>query len=56
MKLSGGTSIISRSSKEDGESHYLLTKMLDRRRHSPPRPRRESKFTPDFKKMVKFIP
>ena len=31
-------------------------KHADRRRHSPPRPRRESKFTPDFKKMVKFIP
>ena len=31
-------------------------KHADRRRHSPPRPRRESKFTPDFKMMVKFIP
>ena len=31
-------------------------KHADRRRHSPPRPRRESKFTPDYKKMVKFIP
>ena len=31
-------------------------KHADRRRHSPSRPRRESKFTPDYKKMVKFIP
>ena len=31
-------------------------KHADRRRHSPPRPRRESKFTPNYKKMVKFIP
>ena len=28
MKLSKGTSIISRSSMEDGESHYLLINML----------------------------
>ena len=31
-------------------------KDADRRRHFPPRPRRESKFTPDYKKLVKFIP
>ena len=31
-------------------------KHADRRTHSPPRPRRESKFTPDYKKMVIFIP
>ena len=28
----------------------------DRRRYSPPRHMRKSKFTPDYKKMVKFIP
>ena len=31
-------------------------KHADRRRHSPSRHRRESKFTPDFKMLVKFIP
>ena len=31
-------------------------KDADKRRHFPPRPRRESKFTPDYKKLVKFIP
>ena len=31
-------------------------KDVDRRRHFPPRPRSDSKFTPDYKMLVKFIP
>ena len=31
-------------------------KDVDRRRNFPPLPRRESKFTPDYKMLVKFIP
>ena len=31
-------------------------KDVDRRRHFPPRPRSDSKFTPDYQKLVKFIP
>ena len=31
-------------------------KDVDRRRHFPPRPRIDSKFTPDYQKLVKFIP
>ena len=31
-------------------------KDVDRRRHFPPRPRSDSKFTPDYKMIVKFIP
>ena len=31
-------------------------KDADRRRHFPPRPRSDSKFTPDYKMLVKFIP
>ena len=31
-------------------------KDADRRRYFPPRPRRESKFTHDYEKMIKFIP
>ena len=31
-------------------------KDVDRRRNFPPMPRRESKFTPDYKNLIKFIP
>ena len=31
-------------------------KDVDRRRNFPPLPRRESKFTPDYKILIKFIP
>ena len=42
--------------KERWRKPIPTDKHVDRRRHSPPRPRRESKFTPDFKMLVKFIP
>ena len=56
MKLSRGTSITSRSSRKDGESQFLLTNMLTRKGTFLQNPGGKSKFTPDYKKMVKFIP
>ena len=42
--------------KERWRKPIPADKDADRRRFFPPRPRRESKFTPDYKKMIKFIP
>ena len=42
--------------KERWRKPIPADKHADRRRYLPPRPRRESKFTPDYKMMVKFIP
>ena len=42
--------------KERWRKPLPTVRHADMRRYSPPRHRRESKFTPDFKKMVKFIP
>ena len=42
--------------KERWRNPLSTDRHADRRRHLPPRPRRYSKFTPNFKKMVKFIP
>ena len=42
--------------KERWRKPISANKHADRRRYLPPRPRRESKFTPDYRKMVKFIP
>ena len=42
--------------KERWRKPIPADKDADRRRYFPPRPRRESKFTPDYEKMIKFIP
>ena len=42
--------------KERWRKPIPADKHADRRRYLPPRPMRESKFTPDYGKMVKFIP
>ena len=42
--------------KERWRKPIPVDKDADRRRFFPPRPRRESKFTPDYEKMIKFIP
>ena len=42
--------------KERWRKPILVDKDADRRRFFPPRPKRESKFTPDYEKMIKFIP
>ena len=42
--------------KERWRKPIPADKHADRRRYFPPRPRRESKFTPDYTKMIKFIP
>ena len=42
--------------KERWRKPIPADKHADRRRYFSPRPRRESKFTPDYMKMVKFIP
>ena len=41
--------------KERWRKPIPADKDADRRRHFPPRPRRESKFTPDYEKMIKFF-
>ena len=42
--------------KERWRKPIPVDKDADRRRFFPPRPRKESKFTPDYEKMIKFIP
>ena len=42
--------------KEKWRKPLADVKHADRRRHSPSRPRRKSKFDADYKKMVNFIP
>ena len=42
--------------KERWRKPIPADKDTDRRRYFPPGPRRESRFTPDLEKMIKFIP